>query len=388
MGRQKQYEGYQPFDYLEAGVDYREFDLAGMHSGFEPYQLSLDSAQEERVKEIQSEIPVISAHEHPSVFPADMEGELRDYIKQGRLFTPYDYLADSNLDALFDMHLAGISNIYSQEGWKWDEIVHAIGMRAADIAHQDFVFRAKDTDDLRRANEEGKLAFVPALESSAMIENELDRIEILYGLGIRSLGITYNTSNALGTGGGDVQARDGGLTGFGVEAVERMNKVGMAISVSHASEQTSLDVCDVSTKPVLDTHTLAASVSRGASDELLKAVAETGGVVSVVSSAMIPDVEHFMEHFEYMVALVGIDHVAFGPDLLYGDHRGLLETMAKQYNLSLPENIRDRDHVEGMENATEAWDNIVRWLVREDYTDEEIEKVLGGNLLRALDQIW
>lgn len=388
MGGEKNYQGYQPFDYLEAGVDYREFDLAEMHSGFEPYQLPLDSEQEERLAEIQREMAIISAHEHPSVFPADMEGELRDYINQGRLFTPYDYLAESNLDALFDMHLAGISNIYSQQGWKWDEIVHAIGMRAADIAHQDFVFRATDTDDIRRANAEGKLAFVPALESAAMIENELDRIEILYGLGIRSLGITYNTSNALGTGGSDVHQRDGGLTGFGAEAVERMNKVGMAISVSHASPQTSLDVCEVSKKPVLDTHTLAAGVSRGASDEVLQAVADTGGILSVVASAMIPDLEHFMKHFEYMVDLVGIDHVSFGPDLLYGDHRGLLETMAKQYDLSLPENIRDRDHVEGIENATEAWDNIVRWLIREDYSDEEIEKVLSGNLLTTLDEIW
>jgi len=66
-----------------------------------------------------------------------------------------------------------------------------------------------------------------------MIENELDRIEQLYGMGVRSMGITYNTSNALGTGGGDIWERDGGLTGFGARAVGRMNDVGMTISVSH-----------------------------------------------------------------------------------------------------------------------------------------------------------
>lgn len=144
----------------------------------------------------------------------------------------------------------------------------------------------------------------------------------------------------------------------------------------------------MSEKLVLDTHTLAASVSRGASDEVLQAVADTGGIVSVVSSAMIPDIEHFMELFEYIVDLVSIDQVSFGPDLLYGDHRGLLETIAKQDDLSLPENIRNRDHVEGMENATEAWDNIVRWLIKKEYSDEEIEKMLSGNLLRTLDEIW
>jgi membrane dipeptidase len=388
MGTDKRYQGYQPFDYLDASEDYVEFDLAEMHSGFPPHRIPLTDEQESRVAEIERESTIVSFHEHPSVFPADMPGELREYIEQGRLFTPYEYLAESNLDGLFDMHLAGISNIYSQEGWKWDEIVHAVAMRAADVAHQEFVFRAENTADIRRAREEGKLAFVPALESSAMIENELDRIELLYGLGIRCLGITYNTSNALGTGGGDVYERDGGLTGFGRDAVDRMNRVGMAISVSHASPQTALDVCETSDAPVLDTHSLAAGVSRGASDEELQAVADTGGVIGVVSSAMIPDVHHFMDHFEYMVDLVGINHVAFGPDLLYGDHRGLLETMARQYDLSLPENIRDRRHVDGLENTTEAWDNIVRWLVKEGYSREDIEKVLGENILRVLDEIW
>ena len=190
-------------------------------------------------------------------------------------------------------------------------------MRACDVAHQQFVIRAAGVEDIRRARAEGWVALVPALESVAMIENELDRIEILCGLGVQSMGPTYSESDALGTGKGDVHERDGGLTAFDVKAIERMNKVRMAISVSHASERTALDACAASERPVLDTHTLADAVGYGSSNRKLRAVADTGGVVGVAASAVIPDIEYFMRHFEYMIDLLGIDHVAFGTDVLY-----------------------------------------------------------------------
>jgi len=388
MGQNTKYEGYESFDYLDATEDYEAFDLPAMHSGFEPYEVSLDEHELARAEKIAGEATIVSLHEHAFSFPEQIREETWEYVRQGRVFTPYEYLAESNLDGVFDMHLDGLSGIHSQEGWKWDDIVHDLGMRACDIAHQDFVVRAESVSDIRQAKNEGRLAMVPALESSAMIENELDRIEILYGLGVRSMGLTYNESNALGTGQDDIYERDGGLTAFGVEAIERMNDVGMAVSVSHASPQTALDACAVSDAPVLDTHTLAEEVGYGASDEELRAVADTGGVVAVASSAVIPDIEYFMENFEYMVDLVGIDHVAFGPDVLYGDHRGLLNLLDEQYDVTIPESARDCDHVEGLENPTEAWHNIVRWLVRERYDDEDIKKVLGENVLRVLEEIW
>ena len=82
-----------------------------------------------------------------------------------------------------------------------------------------------------RAHREGKIALVPSLEASTMIENEVDRIDILYGLGIRMMGLVYSESNLLGSG--LKENSDGGLTYFGRQAIERMNKIGMAIDVSH-----------------------------------------------------------------------------------------------------------------------------------------------------------
>lgn len=324
MDTHNTYDGYRSFEYLEAGDDYQAFDLAEMHAGFDPYEVPLTDEESARAEAVAADYSVISLHEHPFQFPADIRADTWDYIREGRVFTPYDYLARSNLDAVFDFHLDGLSGIHSKHGWKWDDIVHDVSMRACDIAHQDFVVRAGSVDDIRRAKRDGNLAVVPALESSMMIENELDRIEQLYGMGVRLMGVTYNHSNTLGTGKGDIYERDGGLTGFGRDAIDRMNRVGMAVSTSHASEQTTLDVCEVSDSPVFDTHALAEGVDgNGTSDACFKAIADTGGVIGIVSSSVLPDIETYMEHFEYILELVGVDHVAFGPDVLYGDHRAL-----------------------------------------------------------------
>src|SRR5690606_18821567 len=136
---------------------------------------------------------------------------------------------------------------------KWDEVIHDLGMRLCDIAHQDFLIHGLTVDDILRAHEQGKIAWIASLEGAAMIENELDRIEILFGLGVRALGVTYSESNALGSG--LKEERDGGLTSFGRKAVERMNKVGMLIDCSHAGVQTTLDTIAASTRPVVLSHT-------------------------------------------------------------------------------------------------------------------------------------
>ena len=390
MGADKQYDGYQPYDYLEAGEDYRTFPLSSKTAGFPPREIELDAEEEARVDDL-TEDTVLSLHEHAFQFPDDIDEDLFDYIREGRIHTAYEFLAETSLDAVFDMQLDGLSSVHSLNGWKWDDITHEVSMRACDLAHSDYAFQCRTVDDIHRAREEGKLAVVQCVESAAMIENELDRIEQLYGMGVRSMGITYSASNALGTGGGDIHERDGGLTGFGVKAVERMNKVGMAVSVSHASPQTSLDVCEVADKPVFDTHALAQGAgmgARGTSDEVFEAIADTGGVVGLLSSTHLPDIETYMEHFEYVVDLIGIDHVAFGPDVLYGNHTELLRVLSEFHGMELPESTLESEYVDGLENPTEAWQNIPRWLVANGYSDEEIHKVLGGNVLDALEQVW
>ena len=92
--------------------------------------------------------------------------------------------------------------------------------------------------------------FLKGLEGAAPIENELDRLDMLYGFGVRSIGVTYNEANQLGSG--LRETTDGGLTVFGRKAVERMNKLGMLIDCSHCGDQTTLDVIEASAAPIVE----------------------------------------------------------------------------------------------------------------------------------------
>ena len=114
--------------------------------------------------------------------------------------TGFNGLAKGHWDCVFDNLMNGVCQIHSKGGWKWSEVTHDLGMRLCDIAHQDFVIHCKTVDDIYRAHREGKVAWVAVMEGAMMIENELDRLDLLYGFGLRSIGITYSESNALGSG--------------------------------------------------------------------------------------------------------------------------------------------------------------------------------------------
>ena len=398
MGLNKKYSGYRSFEYLEEDIDYKAFKLAKEIDRVEPHLVPLSASEEERVNRIVAENPVISLHDHPLVFPEDIT-EVIAYSSQGRMVTAYEALSKSCLDCAFDNLMDGGCHITSKSGWKWTDVLYDLGIRLSDIAHQDFVIVALRVDDILKARKEGKVALVMCLEGATPIINELDRIDILYGFGIRLMGLVYNDSNALGTG--LRENRDGGLTQFGRKCVERMNKLGMAIDTSHCSDQTTLDVVEASKKPVIATHTGARglyNVKRLKPDNVLKSIAEQGGLIGIEAAPHTTltekhpehNIESFMEHFEYIKNLVGIGHVGFGPDIIYGDHVGLHHVYSAA--LSIKEVFASTEgevpYVKGMENPTEASWNIVRWLVKHGYSDEDIARVIGGNAIRVLREIW
>lgn len=403
MSLHKNYAGYTSFSYLDPETDYRPFELASQMDRVPSHRVELTEAEETRFQALVERCLFVSLHEHLGVFPARIE-ETPDYVRHGRMATAFEGLAASHWDCVFDNLMDGICQIRSTSGWQWDDVLHDLGMRLCDLAHQDFVIHCRRPDDIRRAHDEGRVALVASMEGAAMIEHELDRIDLLYGFGVRALGITYSESNALGNG--LKEARDGGLTVFGRRAVERMNKVGMLIDCSHCGDRTTLDTIECSEAPIVLSHIGARALwdsNRLAPDEVLEACAARGGVIGVEAAphtTLTPThrrhgLEAFMEHFRYIVDLVGIDHVAFGPDTVYGDHVGLHRVYAS--NLSLRESRggtapgRDYEpvaYVEGLENPTEGSWNIARWLVKHGYSDEDIEKAMGGNVMRVLEQVW
>ncbi len=408
MGLTKRGTSYESFSYLERGIDYRHFGLADEIERVEPYIVPLSDDEERRVRRLIGDNVMISLHEHLGIFPADIS-ESPLYTHQGRMATAFRGLANSHWDAVFDNLMNGIINIESPSGWKWTEVLHDLGMRLCDLAHQDFIIHCTKVDDIYRAHEEGRIAWIASIEGAAMIENELDRIDLLYGFGVRALGVTYSEGNSLGSG--LKESGDGGLTVFGKRAVERMNKVCMLIDCSHCGDRTTLDVIEASTKPIILSHIGARALwdsNRLAPDDVLRACADKGGVIGIEAAPHTTitrnntthSLESVMEHFEYIKDLVGIDYVGFGPDTLYGDHVGLHNVYAaalsiKEAHGSAAAGQSDQkaafekvEYVKGLENPTEGSHNIVRWLVKHGYSDDDVAKVMGGNAIMLLREVW
>ena len=175
-----------------------------------------------------------------------------------------------------------------------------------------------------------------------------------------------------------------------------------------ADDGRSQGLPDSSTKPVTISHIGARSLwdsSRLAPDNVLKACADKGGLIgieaaphtTITAANPVHSIDSYMEHFEYIKNLVGVDHVGFGPDSLYGDHAGLhrvyMGDLSLEESRKMPSTDRATDHprveyVRGVENPTEASHNILRWLVKKNYADHDIAKVIGGNALRVMKEVW
>jgi membrane dipeptidase len=304
------------------------------------------------------------------------------------------------MTAVFDNGMDGTCCISSDAGWKYQDVLFDLGVRMADLAHQDYVVKAESVADIRYAHETGRLAHVFGLEAATMIENEVDRLDVLYGFGVRQIGIAYSEANTLGSG---LKERgDGGLTYFGERAVKRMNQLGLAIDISHSGDVTSMDVIKASTKPIFITHCGSREVwptSRMKPDAIIKACAERGGVLGLEAAPHttlsykhpLHTIESVMDHFEHLLDVVGIEHLAFGPDTLFGDHVGLHNAFAANLSMKQVHSTVDFERVEyvdGLENPAECFFNIIGWLVQHGYSDDEIKAVTGGNILRVLEEVW
>ena len=402
LGKNKKWDGYTSWSYLEPGVDYYPFKLEQQVDRVPPYDFGLTEDQEDRVQEIIEKNIVISLHEHLDVFPA----EPLPRGAKARVFTGYEGLAASGCDVVFDNCVCST----------FDRVIEFLGMRQCDYDHQGFVVVARTVDDVKRAHRDGKIALVNTMEQASAIDRDVDKVDLLFGLGVRSMGIVYSESNTLGSGLSELG--DGGLTDLGYDAVKRMNKTGVIIDVSHAGDKTAMDTVEASDKPLLISHVGSRTLTDNARmlpDDVLQACAEKGGVVGVEVAGFAPrtkkhpeaSIECLLEHLEYLVDLLGADHVGAGPDTLWGDHAGLYRQGPKgtvnkrqgagHYPRERPadmpevfdsgEMVRDLDHVEGLESPTD-FPNIARGLVRDGYSDTEVAKVMGLNGFRVIEACW
>lgn len=265
------------------------------------------------------------------------------------------------------------------------------------IADRDEYFMRIDSPaDIDRVKKSGKLGVILGLQNSEQFRRP-DDVDFFRGLGQRVSQLTYNSRNMIGNG--STERRDEGISDFGVAIIERMNKVGMAVDVSHCGDRTTLDAFEISKKPVLITHsncrTLAGGHPRDKSDEAIKRVGAAGSVMGITGVRMFvkndepTTIENFLDHFDHVRDLIGAEHLGIGSDIdLYG-----YDAMPPELNKRLRAGykgsygFREKIDIEGINHPKRMFD-VAEGLIRRKYSDADIQGILGGNFTRVLKQIW
>jgi membrane dipeptidase len=262
--------------------------------------------------------------------------------------------------------------------------------------HDQHLMRIDAPAKIEQVKGSGKVGVMLGLQNSEHFQSPAD-VDYFYSLGQRVSQLTYNTRNMIGNG--STERRDEGLSDFGVSIVERMNRLGMAVDVSHCGDRTTLDAFEVSKKPVLITHSncraLVPKHPRCKTDEAIKRMAATGGVMGITGVRMFvrdqepTTIEHALDHFDHVKGLVGAEHLGVGSDvdldgyddLPEAEHRAMRAAYKGTYA------FREKDDIEGLDHPKRMFD-LTEGLVRRKYTDREIEIILGGNFKRVLSEIW
>ena len=245
--------------------------------------------------------------------------------------------------------------------------------------YPDELMRIDTTADIERAKAKGKIGIVIGQQNSEHFRT-VDDVDKFYAMGQRVSQLTYRDNRI---GGGSTDPSNLGLTQYGGEIVQRMNELGMAIDVSHCSDRTAMDAIEASSKPVLATHSncraLVPGSARCRTDETIKKLAGKGGVLGVtmvrifVGSHGPVTIENVLDHIDHVAQIAGIEHVGIGTDVdLVGRD---LPGAAK------------RSDLDGLVYENKIYE-LTAGLIRRNYSQHNIELILGKNFERVLGEIW
>lgn len=249
-------------------------------------------------------------------------------------------------------------------------------------SHSNTVTLALKSDDVLQAKAQGTLAAWVALEGAEPILNQIGLLRGFYRMGVRSIGLTWNWRNAIADGVAEGREQGGGLTRFGEQVVREMNQLGMVVDVAHMTLQGVRDVLRVSEQPIIVSHggsqRLCATHRRTSPDEILEAIAEKDGVfcATTIPETLAQDpaqatLETFLDLIDHCVRVIGAAHVGLGADFdVFQSHLGLP-----------PEHW-----VKGLEEV-DRWPRVTAGLVQRGYTESDIRKIMGENLLRVYRQV-
>jgi len=262
--------------------------------------------------------------------------------------------------------------------------------------HDAWFARVETPSRLDGIKASGKVGILLGIQNAEHFR-KVDDVDYFYGLGQRVSQLTYNARTLIGNG--STERRDEGLSDFGVGIVERMNKVGMAVDVSHCGDKTTLDAFEVSKKPVLITHsncrTLNPNHPRCKTDEAIKAMAAKGGVMGITEVRMFisptepTGMDAMLDHYDHVAKLVGVEHLGVGSDIDLLGYDAMPPDEYKQLKAGYKSSygFRDKIDIDGYKFAKRPFD-LAEALIRRKYGDADIEAILGGNFRRVLKEIW
>jgi membrane dipeptidase len=241
------------------------------------------------------------------------------------------------------------------------------------------------------------------LQDGVAFETDLTRLDELYRLGIRIIQLTYNRRNLLGDG--CLEPANAGLSRTGVEAVERMNILGILVDLSHCGRQTTADAIRLSKRPVAFTHTGCATLAdhpRNRTDAELRAVADKGGVSGIyfmpyLSKGKQPAAADIIRHLEHMIDVAGEDHVSLGTDggisaevldQQYKDTFARITRERRAAGIAAPDETEEGYRFASDLNTPRRFETLATMLVARKHSNTRVEKILGKNLLRVLSETW
>lgn len=339
----------------------------------------------------------------------------------------YD-LADPNSPYMISIpkmrqgHLgAEFMSIWVDTDWPQQDLIHRAidlidAVNAQVALHSDTLQMARTADDIRRIHRKHKIAILMGLEGGHIIEDDLRALDTFHRLGVRYMTLTHTKDTSWAGSSGEKTNK--GLTDFGRQVVERMNRLGMMVDISHVSDKTFYDAVSVSRAPVIASHSSCRALCdapRDMTDDMIRALAKNGGVMDINFYSAFLDqdfanAQHKISDQMNTAVKAARDRLALqGKHLSYAEETRIQQSI--EANIPVPSYKVIADHIDhavkvggvdhvglgsdfdgvdsiprGMEDVSKL-PNLVRELARRGYSTKDLEKILGGNLLRVMRQV-
>ena len=300
-----------------------------------------------------------------------------------------------DLSALERHRAAGVTFVHVNVGMDYnplDQIVRVLaGYRSWLANHAEAFLLAQSPDDVRQAKHDGRLAVAFDLEGSMMLQDDLNMLRLFRDLGVRQMHLAYNRNNSISGGCHD---DDRGLSSLGRHVVERINNLGIIMDCSHMGLRSSLDAMEVSTRPVVFSHSNVKALCdhpRNITDAQIDACAKTDGVIGICGiGPFLGDddisTDLLLRHVDYIAERVGPRHVGFGLDYVFDQsHDDLPSSEDRDYWYPATQNYKlTTMKIKPPEDLPE----IANALLARGYRLEEVSGFMGGNFLRVAEATW